>query len=82
MDTPSNVMTRRHALQTITGTALGAGLAGRLAAQDPNAAKPTPVPAPAFPKPTLHVYDSYGWLRGFGMVPSWAARIEDAWCLY
>lgn len=80
MDTPSNVMTRRHALQTITGTALGAGLAGRLAAQDTNAAKPAP--APAFPKPTLHVYPDYGWLRGLGMVPSWAARIEDAWWFY
>ena len=33
-------------------------------------------------KPTLHVYPSYGWLRGFSMVPSWGARIEDAWWLY
>ena len=34
------------------------------------------------PKPTLHAYASYGWLRGFTMVPSWGARIEDAWWFY
>lgn len=32
--------------------------------------------------PTLHVYDDYGWLRGFNCVPSWGARIEDAWWFY
>ncbi|NBV20450.1 MAG: twin-arginine translocation signal domain-containing protein [Proteobacteria bacterium] len=37
---------------------------------------------PAWPKPTLHAYASYGWLRGFSVVPSWGARIEDAWWLY
>lgn len=30
----------------------------------------------------LHQYDHYGWLRGFNMVPSWGARIEDAWWFY
>jgi hypothetical protein len=30
----------------------------------------------------MNVYDGYGWLRGFGIVPSWAARIEDAWWFY
>ncbi len=33
-------------------------------------------------RPTLHVYEDYGWLRGFGMVPSWAANVVDAWRLY
>ena len=33
-------------------------------------------------KPTLHVYPDYGWLRGLGIVPSWAANIVDAWRLY
>ncbi|MEP6671467.1 MAG: cellulase family glycosylhydrolase [Chthoniobacter sp.] len=33
-------------------------------------------------KPTLHVYPDYGWLRGFGMVPSWGANIVEAWQLY
>jgi len=33
-------------------------------------------------KPSLHVYPDYGWLRGFSIVPSWAARIEDAWWFY
>jgi hypothetical protein len=33
-------------------------------------------------KPDLHVYPGYGWLRGFSVVPSWGARIEDAWWFY
>ena len=37
---------------------------------------------PAPPKPNLHVYSDYSWLRGFGVIPSWAARIEDAWWFY
>jgi len=54
MNTNSTSITRRQALQTVAATALGAGLAGRLAAQDPQAAKP----APSLLKPTLHVYDT------------------------
>jgi hypothetical protein len=38
--------------------------------------------APAAQRPTLHAYKSYGWLRGFSMVPSWGARIEEAWWSY
>jgi len=38
--------------------------------------------AVAATKPTIHAYDSYGWLRGFSVVPSWGARIEEAWWLY
>jgi len=30
----------------------------------------------------MHRYPDYGWLRGLGMVPSWGARIEDAWWFY
>ena len=30
----------------------------------------------------LHVYPDYGWLRGFSIVPSWGARIEEAWWFY
>lgn len=41
-----------------------------------------PIAVPAAARPTLHAYDDYGWLRGFGIVPSWAARIEDAWWFY
>lgn len=33
-------------------------------------------------KPSLHAYDDYGWLRGFSVVPSWGARIEEAWWSY
>jgi hypothetical protein len=28
------------------------------------------------------VYPDYGWLRGFSLVPSWGARIEEAWWSY
>ena len=38
--------------------------------------------APSAIKPSLHVYPGYGWLRGFSMVPSWGARIEDSWWFY
>lgn len=27
----------------------------------------------------LHHYQDYAWLRGFNIVPSWGARIEQAW---
>jgi hypothetical protein len=30
----------------------------------------------------LHAYQSYAWLRGFSVVPSWGARIEEAWWSY
>ncbi|MFC1452323.1 hypothetical protein ACFLSJ_03150 [Verrucomicrobiota bacterium] len=30
----------------------------------------------------MHNYTDYGWLRGFNVVPSWAARIEQAWWEY
>lgn len=32
--------------------------------------------------PQLHSYPGYGWLRGFNIIPSWGARIEDAWWFY
>jgi len=30
----------------------------------------------------LHAYSEYGWLRGFNIIPSWGARIEQAWWDY
>lgn len=30
----------------------------------------------------MHRYDDYGWMRGFNLVPSWGARIEEAWWRY
>jgi hypothetical protein len=32
--------------------------------------------------PSIHVYPNYAWLRGFSVVPSWGARIEEAWWSY
>ncbi len=39
-------------------------------------------PLPPPPKPTLHAYTDYGWLRGLNCIPSWGARIEEAWWSY
>jgi len=52
------------------------------AAPAPSAPALPEMPRPAFPRPTLHVYDTYAWLRGFNCIPSWGARIEDAWWFY
>lgn len=30
----------------------------------------------------LYSYKDYSWLRGFSVIPSWAARIEEAWWTY
>jgi len=30
----------------------------------------------------MHDYQDYRWLRGFNMIPSWGARIEQAWWDY
>jgi hypothetical protein len=67
---PSRV-TRRAALQLGVAGAASLSVAGKLLAEP---AAPT--------KPSLHVYPSYGWLRGFNVVPSWGARIEEAWWNY
>jgi cellulase (glycosyl hydrolase family 5) len=68
---PSNSITRRAVLQLGIAGAAGLPLGGKLLAE-PSAQT----------KPSLHVYPSYGWLRGFNVVPSWGARIEDAWWNY
>ena len=78
------LMKRRRFLQAATAAALAAGVTSPLLAQTSATPKPAPPPAqkPSLPKPTLHAYESYGWLRGFNIIPSWAARIEDAWWFY
>jgi hypothetical protein len=48
-------------------------------------AQPIPAevaPMPPAPKPTLNAFESYGWLRGLNSIPSWGARIEEAWWFY
>jgi len=87
MKTPPALLTRRHALQGLVAAASVTGLATSAAAQQASATPPPKpalpdMPRPEFPRPTLHVYDTYGWLRGFNCIPSWAARIEDAWWFY
>ncbi|MFA6563239.1 MAG: cellulase family glycosylhydrolase [Verrucomicrobiia bacterium] len=72
MNNTDRNMTRRDALSTITSVAAcAAGVARTHGAETPAAAKPA-----------LHVYPDYGWLRGFSVVPSWGARIEEAWWNY
>jgi hypothetical protein len=71
MGTPPNSITRREALRTVGAVALVAGFA-RIVDAEP--------PPPSQPK--LHAYADYGWLRGFSVVPSWGARIEEAWWFY
>lgn len=67
----SPVMNRRQAIGLLAAGAAATAVAPNLLAQSA---------APA--RPTLHVYDNYAWLRGFSVVPSWGARIEEAWWNY
>ncbi len=71
MNNANNLITRRHVLQTLATVGIGAALAPHIAAQ-----------TSSLVKPTLHVYNNYGWLRGFNCIPSWGARIEDSWWFY
>lgn len=32
--------------------------------------------------PSINVFPDYGWLRGFNVIPSWGASIEEAWWHY
>jgi hypothetical protein len=68
---PIHLTTRRETLKTFGCALLGAA-----------ASRGTFSASAAESKPTLHVYPDYGWLRGFGIVPSWGANIVEAWQLY
>jgi hypothetical protein len=73
MNNTDKDMTRRDALRSIASvTVCAAGVARAHGAPE----------QPAAQKPTLHVYPDYAWLRGFSVVPSWGARIEEAWWFY
>ncbi len=65
------ILTRRETLKVGAATVLG-GLTG--AAQWAHGAEAK--------APSMHVYPDYAWLRGFSVVPSWGARIEEAWWNY
>ena len=66
---PRSDPTRRDFLKTAALLAAGSAFSPNLHAQMTT-------------KPSLHAYTDYSWLRGFGVVPSWGARIEEAWTLY
>lgn len=69
----------RRDLAKVAGTAL---LVQSLGAAQPLGPVQSLDAAQSPTRPSLHVYPDYGWLRGLGMVPSWGARIEDAWWFY
>lgn len=71
MNHPSRSLSRREALKACVMAAGTALLPNTLRAG-------TAVTG----KPTLHGYHDYSWLRGFSIVPSWGARIEEAWWSY
>jgi hypothetical protein len=48
----------------------------------PEPHRPTDTAHAQRPAPSINVFDDYGWLRGFSVVPSWGARIETAWAKY
>jgi hypothetical protein len=64
---------------------LGLGMAaatGMVLARSSPAQQSPPGPQPRPGVPALHRYENYGWLRGFSVIPSWGARIEQAWWDY
>ncbi len=61
------MLSRRRWLGLTAGATLAGALPGQTAAAN---------------EPSLHVCKDYAWLRGFSMVPSWGARIEEAWWGY
>lgn len=65
------LLTRRETLKTSAAVLLWGMLSqgSRGAAEEPG-------------KPSLNVFPNYAWLRGFTVVPSWGARIEEAWWQY
>ena len=74
MNTTSTSITRRQALKSVTIAALGAGLAGRLAAQDANAAKPDAAAS------TPRMPDSpWAAVRGFNYQPSYGSTGFELW---
>jgi hypothetical protein len=67
----SPILNRRETLKLGAAGVLGglAGAARRACGEEPK-------------RPSMHVYANYAWLRGFTVVPSWGARIEEAWWSY
>jgi len=75
MTKPSS--TRREFIAKISTLTVALGQVARAAESPKEAAL-----KPAWPKPVLHNYEGYGWLRGFSVVPSWGANIGEAWLAY
>jgi hypothetical protein len=81
MDNTEASISRRTALKTVAATLLTANLTHSVLAE-PGVTPPATGATASATKPTMHVYQDYSWLRGFSVVPSWGARIEDAWWDY
>jgi len=70
----SRFLSRREFVR-LAGGSIVAGVVGKAIAA---AAAPQQPEA----RPTMHAYDNYSWLRGLNCIPSWGARIEEAWWAY
>src|SRR5436309_3239291 len=71
---PANLLiSRRSAIGRAVAVAASVAVAGGSAVAR-GQTKPTPQ--------LLHRYEDYAWLRGFSVVPSWGARVEEAWWAY
>lgn len=70
MSSPQRDLSRRAFLKAAGMGAAAVGVSGAWADESPAV------------KPTLHAYSEYGWLRGFSVVPSWGATIDEAWLRY
>jgi hypothetical protein len=71
MNAQSSTFTRRDALKLGAAAAIGCLAGANLRAADEAASEPS-----------INVFSDYAWLRGFSVVPSWGARIEEAWWNY
>jgi hypothetical protein len=84
IDTNQSLCTRsrfRPSRREVLGLGIAAATGTVLARS--SLAQPKPeVPQLPAGAPLLHRYKSYGWLRGFSVIPSWAARMEQAWWDY
>lgn len=69
---PIHPISRRQVLQFAAAGVAGAAIGSRVQAE----------PVAANPSGLLHRYPDYAWLRGFSVVPSWGATIEEAWAAY
>jgi len=80
-ESPRKPASARPSRREVLGLGITAAAATVFARSSPAQPKPEVPQAPPG-APVLHRYQSYGWLRGFSVIPSWAGRMEQAWWDY